>query len=194
MAAWAGSPPPREHVTSEDGIRLAAMEPPQADPGSVPGGTAAVASPSRDYERYAVLAALFLLTVGCYLVVRPFLTAFLWGVIIAVSNRGLYQRFVRLVRGRKKFAAALFGLFLVAILFVPISVFAIRLAAGAPALIARLDEMLSGGDRGDSMTLGDTVADGTEGPSGAYEVEEMRHTLADASHRMPEREKIVLTL
>jgi RNA polymerase sigma factor for flagellar operon FliA len=60
--------------------------------------------------------------------------------------------------------------------------------------LVALDEMLSGGDRGDSMTLGDTVADSTEGPSGAYEVEEMRHILADAINRMPEREKIVLTL
>ena len=60
--------------------------------------------------------------------------------------------------------------------------------------LVALDEMLSGGDRGDSMTLGDTVADTGESPSGAYEVEEMRHILADAINRMPEREKIVLTL
>jgi RNA polymerase sigma factor for flagellar operon FliA len=44
------------------------------------------------------------------------------------------------------------------------------------------------------MTLGDTVADSGESPSAAYEVEEMRHILADAINRMPEREKIVLTL
>ena len=130
------------------------MEPPQADPGRPPGGAAAVAIPSRDFERYAVLAALVLLTIGCYLVVRPFLTAFLWGVIIAVSNRNLYQRFVRLVRGRQKLAAALFGLFLVAILFVPISVFAVKLAAGAPALITRVDGMLSDGLRQPPAWLG----------------------------------------
>jgi RNA polymerase sigma factor for flagellar operon FliA len=60
--------------------------------------------------------------------------------------------------------------------------------------LVALDEMLSGGDRGDSMTLGDTVADSGQGPVAAYEVEEMRHILADAINRMPEREKIVLTL
>ena len=60
--------------------------------------------------------------------------------------------------------------------------------------LVALDEMLSGGDRGDSMTLGDTVADSGAGPVAAYEVEEMRHILADAINRMPEREKIVLTL
>ncbi len=61
--------------------------------------------------------------------------------------------------------------------------------------LVALDEMLSvGGDRGESLTLGDTIADGGEGPVQAYEVEEMRHILADAINRMPEREKIVLTL
>jgi RNA polymerase sigma factor for flagellar operon FliA len=61
--------------------------------------------------------------------------------------------------------------------------------------LVALDEMLSvGGERGESVTLGDTVADQGEGPVAAYEVEEMRQLLADAINRMPEREKIVLTL
>ncbi|HVQ54750.1 MAG TPA: AI-2E family transporter [Thermoanaerobaculia bacterium] len=138
------------------------MEPPEADRGKPPrdaagradGPTIVAASPSRNFEQYAVLATFVLLTLGCYLVVRPFLTAFLWGAIIAVSNRALYQRFVRLVRGREKLAATLFGLFLVAILFVPISFFAVRLASGAPDLIARVDEMLSSGLRQPPAWLG----------------------------------------
>ncbi len=61
--------------------------------------------------------------------------------------------------------------------------------------LVALDEMLSvGGDRGESLTLGDTIADTGEGPVAAYEVEEMRHILADAINSLPEREKIVLTL
>lgn len=60
--------------------------------------------------------------------------------------------------------------------------------------VAALDEMLSGGDGGEGVTLGDTVADGGAGPMGVFEVEEMRQILADSINRMPEREKIVLTL
>jgi RNA polymerase sigma factor for flagellar operon FliA len=60
--------------------------------------------------------------------------------------------------------------------------------------LVALDEMLSSGDRGDSITLGDTLADGGVGPVAAYEVEEMRQILADAINRLPEREKTVLTL
>jgi RNA polymerase sigma factor for flagellar operon FliA len=61
--------------------------------------------------------------------------------------------------------------------------------------LVALDEML-GGERtgGDSMTLGDTIADSGDGPMAAYEVEEMRQILAQAINDMPEREKIVLTL
>ena len=60
--------------------------------------------------------------------------------------------------------------------------------------VAALDEMLSGGDRGESVSLGDTVAATGDGPMGVYEVEEMRQILAESINRMPEREKIVLTL
>ncbi len=61
--------------------------------------------------------------------------------------------------------------------------------------LVALDEMLSvGGDRGDHATLGDTIADRADGPVALYEVEEMRHILAQAINRMPERDKVVLTL
>lgn len=61
--------------------------------------------------------------------------------------------------------------------------------------LVALDEMLSvGGDRGESLTLGDTVADSSAGPVQSYEVEEMRQILAGAITRMPEREKLVLML
>src|SRR5688572_5540647 len=60
--------------------------------------------------------------------------------------------------------------------------------------LVALDEMLGGERGGDSMTLGDTIADSSDGPMAAYEVEEMRQILAQAINDMPEREKIVLTL
>jgi len=61
--------------------------------------------------------------------------------------------------------------------------------------LVALDEMLSvGGERGESVTLGDTIADKGQSPVAAFEVEEMKQILAEAINRMPEREKIVLTL
>jgi RNA polymerase sigma factor for flagellar operon FliA len=61
--------------------------------------------------------------------------------------------------------------------------------------VVALDEVLSvGGSERETTTLGETIADKGEGPTAAFEVQEMRQILADAVNRMPEREKIVLTL
>ena len=60
--------------------------------------------------------------------------------------------------------------------------------------IVALDEVISGGERGESATLGDTLADRGEGPMAAFEVEEMKQILAGAINRLGDREKIVLSL
>lgn len=62
--------------------------------------------------------------------------------------------------------------------------------------VVALDEILvNTGERSEgASTLSDTIADRTEDPVLAYEVEEMKHLLAGAINRMPERERLVLTL
>lgn len=61
--------------------------------------------------------------------------------------------------------------------------------------IAALDEMLAGSERGDgAATLGDTIASAEPEPSAQFEIEEMRQMLAGSINRMPQREKMVLTL
>ena len=62
--------------------------------------------------------------------------------------------------------------------------------------LVALDEMLSvGGEKGDKLTLGDTLEDkGAEDPVLAFEGEETKFLLARAINQLPEREKIVVTL
>jgi RNA polymerase sigma factor for flagellar operon FliA len=61
--------------------------------------------------------------------------------------------------------------------------------------LVALEETVSvGADRSESVTLGDTIPDSGLGPVGAFEVEETKQILAQALNRLPEREKIVLTL
>ena len=57
-------------------------------------------------------------------------------------------------------------------------------------------ELLSvGGEKGDSLTLGDTLEDkGAEDPVLAFEGEETKYLLARVINQLPEREKIVVTL
>src|SRR6478735_6913182 len=62
--------------------------------------------------------------------------------------------------------------------------------------IVALDDLLAAGssDRSGSATVSDTITDGQHDPVEAYEVDEMKHLLADAINRMPDRERLVLTL
>lgn len=100
---------------------------------------------SHDYERYVVTAVLVLLVLGCYLVVRPFLTAFLWGGIIVVSTWGSYSRLLRLFGQRRGLAATLTVLALAALLLVPIATLGLKLAGQWPALTERVTQLLAGG-------------------------------------------------
>jgi RNA polymerase sigma factor for flagellar operon FliA len=62
--------------------------------------------------------------------------------------------------------------------------------------LVALDEILGGANNegGGSSTLGDTITDGTHDPVESFEVDEMRHLLADMINRMGDRERLVLTL
>ena len=100
---------------------------------------------SRDFERYAATAAIVLLVIGCYLILRPFLTAFLWGGIISVSTRGIYLRVVHLVGGRRGVAASLTGLGLAAVLLAPIATLGLNLASQWPSLSERVNDLIAGG-------------------------------------------------
>jgi RNA polymerase sigma factor FliA len=61
--------------------------------------------------------------------------------------------------------------------------------------VVALDELLTAGaERGNGATVGDTISGGGHDPVEAFESEEMRQVLADAINRMPDRERLVLTL
>jgi RNA polymerase sigma factor FliA len=62
--------------------------------------------------------------------------------------------------------------------------------------VVALDELLTvGSERGDRLSLVETLEDkGAEDPQAAFEAEELKVILAGAINRLPEREKIVITL
>ena len=61
--------------------------------------------------------------------------------------------------------------------------------------VVALDELLGGGDKGEGVSLGDTLEDPrAEDPVMAFETEETKQILADAINALPEREKVVVTL
>lgn len=73
--------------------------------------------------------------------------------------------------------------------------FARSLEQVAPLAVLSLDETLSRGQEGESLTLGDTLADTrTAGPEDHAERREMLRLLAEAIDSLPEQERIVITL
>jgi RNA polymerase sigma factor for flagellar operon FliA len=61
--------------------------------------------------------------------------------------------------------------------------------------LVALDELMTEGERGDRLALVETLEDTkTAGPQDMVEAEEMKKILAGAVGRLPEREKIVVTL
>ena len=72
-------------------------------------------------EQIVVIALLVLLAIGCLTVLRPFLSALLWALILSFSSWPLYAWLVRRLKGRRTLAASLMTLLVAAIFILPLA-------------------------------------------------------------------------
>src|SRR6266404_4868386 len=72
--------------------------------------------------------ALLLLFIGCLLVLRPFASALLWAVVLCISRWPLYQRLLRLLHGRRTWAALLMAIGMILIMLLPVLLVGLTLA------------------------------------------------------------------
>lgn len=84
------------------------------------------------------------LIMGCFVVLRPFLSAILWAVILSFSTWPVYCSIERVV-GRKGLAAGLMVLLVAAILVVPLVFLGTSLAEDVTALLEMARQLLSEG-------------------------------------------------
>jgi predicted PurR-regulated permease PerM len=84
--------------------------------------------PSRRLEQLAGVFVLLLIGIGCFVVLRPFITALLWATILSISTWPAFRRLERLLHGRTTLAAAAMTLLLAVALLVPIGVLGTSLA------------------------------------------------------------------
>jgi predicted PurR-regulated permease PerM len=87
-------------------------------------------------ERYLAWFTLLLLLAGCLLVLRPFLSALLWAVVLCVSSWPVYRRLLRLVGNRNTLAAFLIVLAMVLVILLPFVVVGLTLAENVKDLSA----------------------------------------------------------
>jgi predicted PurR-regulated permease PerM len=77
-----------------------------------------------------------ILLAGCLLVLRPFVSALLWAVVLCFSSWPLYYRLLGLVRNRRSLAAFLMTLALVLIILLPFVIIGTTLAENVNQLTA----------------------------------------------------------
>jgi predicted PurR-regulated permease PerM len=95
-----------------------------------------VETPKPKLERILGITVLILLLGGCLLVIRPFVTALLWAVVLSYSLWPLHRRLINLFRGRRTLAAASMACALVALVLLPFVVVGLTLADNVQELKA----------------------------------------------------------
>jgi predicted PurR-regulated permease PerM len=75
----------------------------------------------------AQLAAIAIISVSCYMVLRPFFAAIVFAVVVCMSTWPLYVRLRRLLRGRSSLAALVMITMLVLMVIIPSAMVAVRL-------------------------------------------------------------------
>jgi predicted PurR-regulated permease PerM len=70
-------------------------------------------------ERIISGVVVLLLVGGCLLVLRPFVSALLWAVILSFSSWPIYRRLLKLVRGRRTLAALIMTIAMILVVFLP---------------------------------------------------------------------------
>jgi predicted PurR-regulated permease PerM len=80
------------------------------------------------FEQIAGIAILLLLVIGCFVVLRPFVSAVLLALILAYSTFPIYAWCERILKGRRGLAATLMTLLVAAVLLVPLIVLGSSLA------------------------------------------------------------------
>jgi predicted PurR-regulated permease PerM len=70
-------------------------------------------------ERIISGVVVLLLVGGCLLVLRPFVSALLWAVILSFSSWPIYRRLLKLLRGRRTLAALIMAIAMILVVFLP---------------------------------------------------------------------------
>ncbi len=102
-------------------------------------------TPSRLIEPALSVGALLLLTVGCTLVLWPFLSAILWAAVICFSTWPIYRQCERAVGGYRAPAAAAMTILVIFVVIAPLTVLVTALADDITKLAGGITRVLEQG-------------------------------------------------
>ena len=113
-------------------------------------------------EQIAVIALLVILAVGCITVLRPFLSALLWALILSFSSWPLYAWLVRRLNGRRTLAASLMTLLVAAIFILPLAAAGTGLADSVAKVGSMVAVLLKEGPPGPPAWVAELPIVGTQ--------------------------------
>ncbi len=96
-------------------------------------------------ELWIGVAAAILLGVLCLVVLRPFISAALWAVILCFTTWPMFLRLERLLGGRRTLSALIATLLLGAIIVVPVAILGAKLADNVSSLISASQKLIHEG-------------------------------------------------
>src|SRR5215472_3648238 len=96
-------------------------------------------------EQIVGMALLLLLVIGCFVVLRPFVSALLLALILTYATWPIYVWNERMLKGRKGAAATLMTIMVAAVLLVPLIVLGSSLADQVSQVTAWIRGLLSEG-------------------------------------------------
>jgi predicted PurR-regulated permease PerM len=97
------------------------------------------------FEQIAGMTILLVLVIGCFVVLRPFVSALLLALILAYSTWPIYDWFEQVFKGRKGWAATLMTSLVAAVSLIPVIVLGSSLAEQVAAVSGWAQRMLSDG-------------------------------------------------
>jgi predicted PurR-regulated permease PerM len=97
------------------------------------------------FEQIAGMALLLVLVIGCFVVLRPFVSALLLALILSYSTWPIYAWGERVLKGRKGVAATLMTLVVAAVLLMPLIILGSSLAEQVAATTGWVRRLLADG-------------------------------------------------
>jgi len=100
---------------------------------------------TKKIEPFAGMAVISLIIIGCFIILRPFLSAILWAGILCYSTWPLFTRLSSILRGRRQLAALFMTLFVTSVLIVPFVIVGIKMAENMAQAIDFIKTFMSSG-------------------------------------------------
>lgn len=100
---------------------------------------------SHRLEQVGTVAALGFLLIGCFVVLRPFISALLWAAIVCYSSWPLYTRMGNLLGQRLRLAAVLMTVLIGLVMVVPFAIVGMSLASNLAPIVKALTEVVRAG-------------------------------------------------